>query len=157
MAVAVTFVASVGHAAPRLQWDAGGGTVSWHRACTFAHSDPALESSAAHRFVTLRASLRSLARSDAALYAVFLDDALDLDDLKELLESAGAPPGWSNAAGGPVRCEWVAMAMNGAITLRIDEAHHPGNLVAVVNGAGEILGSHRLWAANDDLAALHLD
>ena len=161
MAVAVTLVASAGQAAPRLQWETGGGTVSWHRACAFAHPDPVLESAEAHRFVTLRGSLRALARSDATLYAVFLDEDLGLNDLKELLDTAGAPPAWTNSdgagPGGPVPCEWVSMGMNGAITLQIDEAHHPGNFVVVVNGAGEILGSHRLWSANHDLAALLID
>lgn len=161
MAVAVTLVASVGHASSRLEsrleWESDGAHVSWHHACAFAHTDPAQTSPAAHRFLTLRASLRSLARSDTKLYAVYLGNSLDLNELEELLRTAGAPPAWSNAADGPVPSEWVSLGTNGEITLRVDEANHPGNLVVVVNGAGEILGSHRLWNASDDLAVLHDD
>ena len=158
LAFGVTMVASLGHAGPRVQWETSGGTVSWHRACAFAHSVPDAESAPTHRFVTLCGSLRALARGDAALSAVFLEDEAALNGLERFLVTGSARSSWSStgsSAPDNAAFEWLEIAANGRITVHVDEAHHPGKkLVAIVNGEGEILGAHPLWTTGGDLAAL---
>lgn len=151
-------VASPGQAGNRLQWESGGGTVSWHRACAFAHPTPDPGSVEAHRFLVLRGSLLALARGDAALYAVYLQDSHDLEKLSVLCDEVGNPSTWnadSASEGLGVFLEWIPIGANGALTLRVDEARYPDKtLVAVVNGEGEILGTHPLWTHQGDLASL---
>jgi hypothetical protein len=99
-----------------------------------------------------------LARGDAALYAVFLDDEAGLKGLKRFLATGSTHSSWSSTGGSApdnAAFEWLEIAANGRITVRLDEAHHPGKkLVAIVNGEGEILGAHPLWTTGGDLAAL---
>jgi len=159
MALSVMLVASAGRADTRLQWDSGGGTISWHRACAFAHPTPDPGSAEAHRFIVLRASLLAMARGDAALYAVYLQDSSDLETLGRLLEEVGGPSAWNadsfTPAGLGISLEWIQMGANGVLTFHADEARYPDKaMVAVVNGEGEILGSHSLWTHKGDLASL---
>ena len=158
MILGVMFVASPGQAETRLQWQSGGGTVSWHRACAFAHPTPDPGSIEAHRFLVLRGSLLTLARGDEALYAVYLQGSHDLEKLNVLLDEVGSPSTWnadSGSVGLGVSMEWIPIGTNGVLTVRVDEARYPDKtLVAVVNGEGEILGTHPLWTHQGDLASL---
>ena len=158
MALGVMLVASAGQAGTRLQWESDGGTVSWHRSCAFAHSTPDPGSAEAHRFVILRASLLAMSRGDAALYAVYLQDSSDLEKLNGLIVEVGGPSAWksdtSTPAGLGISLEWIQMGANGMLTFHADEARYPDKaIVAVINGEGEILGTHALWTKGD-LAAL---
>jgi len=143
----------------RLAWDTAGPSVSWHSHCAFAHGEDHPAESGAHRFVVLEGNLRSLARNDAALYAVYLDAHATLASLKDALATCGpgaATPGETLSEAG-FRCEWLPLGVNGEITLRVDEAHLPGmTRVAVVNAEGEILDCRPLWKSTD-LAAVHAD
>jgi hypothetical protein len=159
MALSVMLVASAGRADTRLQWESGGGTVSWHRSCAFAHPTPDPGSVGAHRFIVLRASLRTLARGDAALYAVYLQDSQDLEKLGKLLDEVGSPSAWTADSSAPtghgICMEWIPMEANGVFTVRADEARYPDKaVVAVINGEGEILGTHSLWSHHGDVASL---
>ena len=127
---------------PRLEWQVD--ALSWHRTCAFAH-DPA-DATKEHRFITLEARLTSFAPDDASLYAVFLKDRRDLGTVeKELSKDSSllkAPNG--------LRALWLPLDTNGRLTVHVDEADREGkNWVAVVNGKGEVLGVHALWAAGD--------
>ena len=138
-----------GQAVHRLEWKAS--EVAWHRTCAFSH-DPGTQA-IPHRFCVIEGSLQSLARADASLYAVFLDGPSGLSRLESTLETYGAPAGWSAQdlpaeATATLSVAWIPLNPNGGITLRVDEAHQPGKeLVALVNAAGEILGTRDLWAA----------
>jgi hypothetical protein len=138
----------------RLAWDTTGPAVSWHSRCAFAHGQTD-EHPGAHRFVVLEGSLRSLARNDAALYAVYLDGTSTLATLRKALAGPGTPG--EILAGSGFRCEWLPLGVNGEITLRVDEADVPGmTRVAVVNAEGEILDCRPLWKSSD-LASVHSD
>lgn len=136
----------------RLQWQ--GSEVAWHRTCAFSHDHPA--EAIPHRFCVIQGSLQSLARADASLYAVFLEGPSDLPHLEKTLRTYGAPAGWSDevlpaGTSETLSVSWVPLAPNGAITLRVDEAHQPGKeLVALVNADGEILGTRSLWTTPAD-------
>ena len=127
---------------PRIEWQED--SVSWHRHCAFAHG-PA-EDAAEHRFVTLEARLSSFAPEDASLYAVFLKDKRDLGTVeKELAKDSSLLTEKSG-----LRPLWLPLDTNGRVTLHVDEADREGkNWVAVVNGKGEVLGVHALWAAGE--------
>ncbi len=127
---------------PRLEWSVD--SLSWHRNCAFAH-DPA-DASREHRFVTLEAQLKSFAPEDASLYAVFLKDKRDLGTVeKELAKDTALL-----TAKNDLKAQWLPLDTNGRLTVRVDEADREGkNWVAVVNGKGEVLGVHALWAAGD--------
>lgn len=161
LGLTVVLAARADASSTRLIWETQGATVSWHRNCAFQHAGPgSVEPS--HRFVTLDANLRSMARGDAALYAVYLKDAGQIQGLKNVLTSVGAPVAWKHdghevaavrKAG--IDYEWLSLAANGAIAVHADEANHPGaTLVAIVNADGEILGAHALWRPHQDLAGL---
>ena len=159
MALGLMLVASTGQAGNRLQWESGGGIISWHRDCAFAHPTPDPGSVEVHRFVILRASLRTLARGDAALYAVYLQDSHDLEKLGKLLDEVGSPSAWKADSSAPtghgICVEWIPMEANGVLTVRADEARYPDKaVVAVINGDGEILGTHALWTHQGDVASL---
>jgi hypothetical protein len=159
MALGVMLVASASQAGTRLQWESGGGTVSWHRGCAFAHPTPDPGSAEAHRFIVLRASLLAMARGDAALYAVYLQDSSDLETLSGLLDEVGGPSAWNadtpTPAGLGISMEWIQMGANGMLTFHADEGRYPDKaMLAVVNGEGEILGTHALWTHKGDLATL---
>ena len=130
---------------PRLEWQVGSSSVSWHRNCAFLHHEPG-EDSLEHRFVTLKAQLRSFAPEDASLYAVFLKDRRDLGTVeKELAKNTSLLTAKSG-----LDALWLPLDTNGRLTVRVDEADRQGkNWVAVVNGKGEVLGVHALWAAGD--------
>ena len=106
----------------------------------------------------MRGSLLTLARGDAALYAVYLQGSHDLEKLSALLDEVGSPSTWnadSGSAGLGMSLEWIPIGTNGVLTVRVDEARYPDKtLVAVVNGEGEILGTHPLWTHQGDLASL---
>jgi len=130
---------------PRLEWQVESSPVSWHRHCAFAPNDPA-DTAPEHRFVTLQAQLKSFAPEDASLYAVFLKDKRDLGTVeKELAKDTTLLTGKSD-----LKALWLPLDTNGRLTVRVDEADRLGeNWVAVVNGKGEVLGVHALWAAGD--------
>lgn len=161
LGLAIVVAARADASTTRLIWETEGASVSWHRTCAFQHPATAAAPHA-HRFVTLVANLRAMARGDAALYAVYLKDTAEIQDLKTILTSVGAPEAWKQDGRvvAPVRSagidyEWLALAANGGITVHADEADHPGaTLVAIVNANGEILGAHALWRPHRDLAGL---
>jgi hypothetical protein len=130
-------------AQPRLQWQVE--SSSWHRNCAFAPHEPG-DASPEHRFVLLQAHLTSFAPQDASLYAVFLKDRRDLAPVeKELAKDTRLL-----TAKNDLRALWLPLDPNGSFTLRVDEAdRHGKNWVAVVNGKGEVLGVHALWATGD--------
>ena len=130
---------------PRLEWQVESSSVSWHRNCAFLHHEPG-EDSPEHRFVTLEAQLKSFAPEDASLYAVFLKDRRDLGTVeKELAKNTSLL-----AEKSALDALWLPLDTNGRLTVRVDEADRQGkNWVAVVNGKGEVLGVHALWAAGD--------
>jgi len=161
LGLAVTVGARAEASTTRLVWETDGSTISWHRNCAFQH--PGASSAVnAHRFVTLEACLRAMARGDAALYAVYLKDPAEIQELKHLLHAVGAPVAWKQdgetvaavrEAG--IDYEWLALAANGGITGHADEADHPqATVVAIVNADGDILGVHSLWRPHQDLAGL---
>lgn len=134
-------------AASRLEW--GPARVAWHDACTFSHDVGDPDHGVPHRFEVLQGTLRSLARDDAALYAVFLDSDRDLSVLEERLVTE-TPKQLRAESGKTFCCEWLPLATNGHLTLFVDEAHQVGKtVVAIVNGKGEILGTHALWTGSD--------
>jgi len=127
---------------PRLEWQID--SLSWHRNCTFAH-DPS-EDAAEHRFVTLEAQLTSFAPEDASLYAVFLRDKRDLGPVEKELAKDTTLLTEKNE----LQALWLPLDTNGRLTVHVDEADRQGkNWVAVVNGKGDVLGVHALWAAGD--------
>jgi hypothetical protein len=127
---------------PRLEWQED--SVSWHRHCAFMH-DPA-EDSSEHRFATLEAQLTAFAPEDASLYAVFLKDKGDIGSVEKELAKDSSLLAEKN----DLRALWLPLDTNGRVTVRVDEADRQGkNWVAVVNGKGEVLGVHALWAAGD--------
>jgi hypothetical protein len=143
-------------AASRLEWSPEFCEVSRHERCTFTHDGPP----AAHRFVTLRGSLRSFSPQDASLHAVYLAEPTDLERLRALAERWGSPAGWPSEPEVArfleerADLEWIPLEANGGVVVRVDEAHVPGKrLVAVVNARGEILGVHPLWAAAGPIAS----
>ena len=135
-------------AASRLQW--GPARVAWHDACTFSHeAGEAPDHGTPHRFVVIQGTLRSLAREDASLYAVFLDSAHDIEGLRDRLASE-TPHDLRTDSGTTFCCEWLPLNTNGHLTLFVDEAHQSGKtVVAIVNAKGEILGTHPLWTPGD--------
>jgi hypothetical protein len=134
-------------AASRLEW--GATRVAWHDACTFSHEGGAREHASRHRFVVIQGTLRSMAREDASLYAVFLDSQHDLPTLQERLAIESLHDLRADS-GRPFCCEWIPLATNGRLTLFVDEARQAGKtVVAIVNAKGDILGAHRLWTSGD--------
>jgi hypothetical protein len=131
---------------PRLEWQPESSSLSWHRHCAFLPQTPG-EPCPEHRFVTLHAQLRAFAPEDASLYAVFLKDRRDLGPVeKELAKD----PRLVTRKNGSLRALWLPLDPNGRLTLRVDEADRKGtNWVAVVNGKGDVLGLHPLWATDD--------
>jgi hypothetical protein len=132
----------------RLQW--GTARVAWHDACTFSHeAGEAPDHGTRHRFAVIQGNLRSMAREDAALYAVFLESSQDIQDLRDRL-AVETPHDLRADASRTFCCEWLPLAANGHLTLFVDEAHQTGKtVVAIVNGKGEILGTHPLWTGSD--------
>jgi hypothetical protein len=145
-----------GALASRLEWRAEACELSRHRHCIFSDAE---DGSAAHRFVTLRGTLRSFSPNDAALYAVYLTRSEDLKALRHLLDDLETPSDWKREAeasallDGRASLEWIPVETNGRVVVRVDEAHVPGKRwVAVVNAEGEILGAHPLWSGAGPLA-----
>ena len=147
LAVSMTcFSMTVWAQGPRLEWQGeSSSSVSWHRHCAFAPNDPA-DAAPEHRFVTLQAQLKSFAPEDASLYAVFLKDRRDVGSVEKELAKDSQLLTEKNG----LRALWLPLDTNGRLTLRVDEADREGkNWVAVINGKGEVLGVHALWAAGD--------
>ena len=133
----------------RLEWETRSAPPVWHRSCAFSHQGDSQNPD--HRFAVIHASLKSLARGDAVLYAVFLKSDDDLKALAQVLKSSG----WLRdpALDDVLTREWLPLKANGHITVYADEAHQPGkNWVVVINGEGEILGVRTLWSRDGDLA-----
>lgn len=99
--------------------------------------------------------LLSMARADTALYAVFLNRTADVPHLTALLRDFGSPGHWVEEAynprlsaflAGSVGYERIRLGVNGALTVHADEGRFPDKrVVAVVNGAGDILGVRPVW------------
>jgi hypothetical protein len=142
--------ATLAEGAPRLKWEAA--QVAWHQNCAFSSCHD--HDASPHRFAVIRGSLRSMARGDVSLYAVYLDSEDDLPRLRRGLPASGGPSkGSFPESAWPDGCpcyEWLPIAPNGQVTVHVDEAHREGkNVVAIVNGEGEILATHHLWKTPD--------
>jgi len=143
LGIALTCSTPMAWAQPRLEWQVE--SSSWHRNCAFAPHEPG-DASPEHRFVMLEAHLTSFAPQDASLYAVFLKDRRDLAPVeKELAKDTHLL-----TAKNDLRALWLPLDANGSFTVPVDEADRQGkNWVVVVNGKGEVLGVHALWATGD--------
>lgn len=142
-----------------MEWQPEAYRLSWHASCTFSPGHSAAETSHSHRFATLEGRLKAFSPADASLYAVFLMDRDDVQVLRDALADPEAPRPWDpenlGLRTGRLTCEWIALDVNGKVTVRVDEAHQAGkSWVAVVNSRGEILGAHPLWAGSGELASL---
>ncbi len=105
----------------------------------------------------LSGRLTTFARGDTALYAVYLPDRAHAHELAELLRRAPDRSRWLHAGTDPdlgrflrasAVLQPVELGSNGALVLHADEGRIRGkDYVAVVNGAGEIVGARPVWSA----------
>jgi hypothetical protein len=144
-------------AAGRIDWDPGPPSVLFRHVTWPAATGAAPQ---AQLLADLNGRLRSLAKADTALYAVFLDRAADVQTLAAVLRDHGSPARWRARAYDPevsaflttqAAVEPIRLQTNGSLTIHADEGRFPRkDFVAVVNGAGDILGARPVWQSARD-------
>lgn len=149
----VVVAPAAARATGRIDWEPGPPSV------LFRHVDLPASGGVpqAQLLADLNGRLRSLAKADTALYAVFLDRADDVETLSAILRDHGSPARWTGRGFDPevstflttrAAVEPIRLQTNGSLTIHADEGRFPGmDFVAVVNGAGDILGARPVWQA----------
>ncbi len=120
----------------RIEWDAGASSVL------------ALlgEDGDGTRVALHRGHLTGFSPADAALFAVFLARA-DWNDLREHLGDHVSADRLADLTSEPIH-----LGQSGALTVFVDEARQRGSeVMVVVNGNGEVLGTRDLWEADRQL------
>ncbi len=156
--VAVLAPAGAG-AAGRIDWEPGPPSVLFRHV---SWPTPAGTPPQAQLLADLNGRLRSLAKADTTLFAVFLKNADDVPRLAAFLRDHGSPARWRSRAfdpevsaflSTPAAVEPVQIRTNGSLTIHADEGRCPGmDFVAVVNGAGDILGARPVWQSAREIA-----
>jgi hypothetical protein len=108
------------------------------------------------RVASLQGQILAFDRADTSLYVVFLDSPSRMPQLRRVIDRVGGPGRWRQADRPELAAflddgasyEWLPLRPSGALTVVADSQRQPGKTyLAVVNGAGDILGSRPLWDA----------
>ncbi len=150
---------AAGGGTDRIQWDTQTPTILFRHVSESVYFGDAPGTPRILLRADLAGRLMSFAPADTALYAVFVPDPDRLLELRDRLGELGSTHRWSDCLHGSLvegfSFERIYLDRNGTVLIQADEARHPeGNYLAVVNGAGEILGSRPVWAAPRETGAV---
>jgi len=147
-------------AGPRIQWETKTPSIHFRHVSESVYFGDTTGTPRTLLQASLSGRLLSLAPADTALYAVFFRNRDELSKLTRLLNDIGTPTEWNASPHCPLdrgraSYERIRMDGNGRLVIQADEARHPAsNFLAVVNSAGEILGSRPVWTAPRESGAM---
>ena len=167
LVLAGSFASGPARAGDRIQWRGGEPSIFFRHISAPGPSGNMYVSPRTLLMAQLQGRLLSFSERDTVLYAVFLRSAESLPALGRLLSRPGGRslcllqqrirrcPGQLGISG-PI--QRVRLESNGLVTVDADEGEHPGaDFLAVINGAGEILGARPVWSAPERRATIALN